>query len=246
MINVIAIVCISVLLLAVIPLDNESEAETNNQSVSISSSVNAYADNKGYNSDRLYSNCYKYSISSMELITESGIEKKGQYCGFDAYCVSGPVSFKMNISGNYSAGSTIYGKYQLSEDTWSGSVAGVPNAGEVKTGVLIVRTSSDGYSWNDPTKGIYENGWFNSDFIKTYNKSQTMQNEIYNTKGKAVGGTFYQVILAYEVYYGGGLFGWFKTYENVVESYKFFISYDDPESVAFHNLSLYGENETKY
>ena len=121
----------------------------------------------------------------------------------------------------------------VSNDTW-GLVENqyVNNifVGPVDSGALILQKSTDGSSWEFCQEGLYNDGVFTTDYFDNFGEGD---NIIYTPLGSdIISGCYYKITYAYELYNLTT-----KKYQNIIETYTFYLCNDDVSAITFHNLS---------
>lgn len=202
-----------------------------------SASANIYesANNTGY-------------IADSSTKTESPSATNGGYTTLYVATVQGSTLKKLPMT-NYDVfgitGSGVYlflelkeenlkDEWSISQDTWGkydGEFVSGIQTGEIKTGALTLRKSSDGINWQLCATGSYKDGVFTTDYQASYSTNGMVC--VYIPSGTDVLNAIYlNISYAYEVNNAST-----GTTRNVVESYVLAICSDEVDSVTFHNLT---------
>jgi len=200
------------------------------------------------------------AYTSLSIVTDGDLATSS-HNGFQAFGVTGTTTsleFKINHLANIGEPINNSSEWLLSDDNWGKSSSQKVNGvltGEVDSGALVIQTSYDGVTWSTDNKAAYTNGLFTTNYYAYY---QTSKQIIYIPSGNDISkGIYIRVIYAYEVYdyvkcEHKSL--WDKifnndnyrhdnhnVYTNYVEEYSFYLCFNSPTGVTFHNLSLEGK-----
>ena len=205
------------------------------------------------------------AYTSLSIFSNDGDISVSNYGGVTAFGIVGSnigLRFKINNSAN--VGEKINGsdEWMLGSDSWGEqtgqNVNGVPT-GKIESGALVVQTSYDGVSWSDENKAKYSEGLYTTNYYVHYKTNETT---IYYPSGEDISkGIFVRVLYAYEIckhvdcehpkkalgflWQTGWEHDYDVKYENYVEAYTFYLCYNSPNVVMFHNLSLGDQIEEK-
>lgn len=175
---------------------------------------------------------------------------------------------KTNISEKYTLSHDSWGATQTGNDKQTVSANGLKiTTGEIGTGALIVQTSKDGNSWTNVARDKYAKGLYTTNVLNYYHGTT----QSYALEGSSIKeGTFVSVSFFYEVkkeytyYYTTQERYWYQhllfgipiggthtvehyddktEYLNVCETYKFYVTEDNPEVVTFNNLTTADKTE---
>lgn len=172
----------------------------------------------------------KKQLGSLSI--SGNITDKGQYRGKTAYGTGNDstVSFSYSYDGSLQTGN----KEDWNLRTDSGTIVDEFNLNaSIDKGVLLIQTSTDGYTWTNVVNPI----------TNFYATNTTGKENFYTTEGMdVVHGKFYRVILAYKTGRKTGTTGslWWKedVYQDKrhVELYEFYLVINS-DTISIHNLA---------
>ena len=196
------------------------------------------------------------AYTSLSIFTEDGDISVSNYNGVTAFgVVSSDVGLRFKVNHEANVGEKINGsaEWMLGSDSWGQqegqNINGV-STGKIESGAIVVQTSYDGVNWSNENKAKYSEGLYTTNYYANYG---TSDNTIYYPSGEDISkGVYIRVLYAYEVYdykdcEHPTFFLWWQTgyehnndnvYKNYVEAYTFYLCYNSPNAVTFHNLSL--------
>lgn len=196
------------------------------------------------------------AYTSLSIFTEDGDISVSNYNGVTAFgVVSSDVGLSFKVNHKANVGEKINGsaEWMLGSDSWGQqegqNINGV-STGKIESGAIVVQTSYDGQNWSNENKAKYSEGLYTTNYYYNY---MTNRKTIYYPSGEDVSkGVYIRVLYAYEVYDYKACehptyFLWWQTgyehkndnvYKNYVEAYTFYLCYNSPSVVTFHNLSL--------
>lgn len=199
------------------------------------------------------------AYTALTVQTSNGSIQAGKYNGFNAFGVIGDsvsLRLKINHAGKVDQCINNSSEWMLCSDLWGkedGETVNGVVTGEVKSGAVIVQTSSDGKNWSNENEAKYVSGLYTTDYNKNYG---THEQTIYVPNGnEIIQGIYIRVLYAYEVYdyiscthenswwdimWGAPEFQHDddNEYQNYIEEYTFYLCSNSLQGVTFHNLSL--------
>ena len=112
--------------------------------------------------------------------------------------------------------------------------------GAVRTGAVIVQTSSDGIDWKNVDQDRYSDGLFTTDFYNNYRGNGLIN--LYSPSGDdVINGLYIRVFYAYKVNNKSE-----KKDYRYLEKYEFYMCSSNLNAVTFHNLSTGPQIENVY